>query len=953
LLKLKKKANIIYFLLLTTFLTGCILAKKKPSAIADPTVQVTQNLPGKEADGSAEHDSTSVDSLQSDTLTTKAVRDSIAFQTDSLRTDSLRIDSLARNSDIQTTVTYIAQDSTIKDIDGKMVHLYGNAEVSYGLINLKAHYIRLNWVDNEIYAEGRYDSTSKKMEGEPIFQDGTETFNTKEIRYNFKSRKGLIRGVVTQQGEGNIRGDKVKKDEEGNMYIQGSIYTTCTMEHPHFHINAPRIKLVEGKQKQVVSGPFNLVISDVPLPLGLPFGFFPFPKQKESGTSGIIVPSYGEEPNGRGFFLRDGGYYFAISDRINAIITGQIYSTGSWGIGAKSTYIKRYRHSGGFDFKYNRNRSGDEIDKLFGNDIRNDFSIAWNHSPVQRGTSSFSANVNVTSGNFNQFNSMDLNKVTQNAASSSVQYNKTFGQYARASASFRVNQNFGQINPQTQRRENGKTNASTNFNFGINQIAPFALNGGRGRWYESFRFGMDFNGSYTVNNALAPIDTSYDRLKFKIRNEIDTNRIGQTYVVPFNMDNLSLLLGEGQFNGRYSIPISLPNFKLLRFINLTPNVSFQGEVFTRSYDYKYVGNNTIRIDTINRVGTQYSYSFGTSMNTRFYGLFHFKGKRLNAIRHTVIPNLAFTYTPDFSGERYGFEQRVQINEAGDYRNLSRFQGIGNGGIGGSRASGNVSFGLNNSLEMKLRSKSDTAATQFEKRMLLDNFGLTGNYNLLADSLNLSNISVNANTRIGNKLSLNLNMNFDPYAYEEVRGNAIGRKVNQFAITKGQGLANLQNLNLGFSTSFSPDKKKRNTTDNQEKTGASAEQLEFIDRNPDLYVDFDIPWNVNLQYTFGVTKPGLSNAQLIQTLGVTGDLSLTPKWKLNMQTGLDFTAMKPSITTLSIYRDLHCWDMSISWTPFAGSSYRGGNYMFTLKAKSSILQDLKLTRRRSVLDQGGF
>jgi hypothetical protein len=401
------------------------------------------------------------------------------------------------------------------------------------------------------------------------------------------------------------------------------------------------------------------------------------------------------------------------------------------------------------------------------------------------------------------------------------------------------------------------------------------------------------------------------------------------------------------------VPISLPNFKLLRFINLTPNVGFQGEVFTRSYDYKYVGNNTIRIDTVNRLGTQYSYSFGTSMNTRFYGLFHFKGKRLNAIRHTVIPSLAFSYTPDFSGEKYGFEQRVRINEQGDTRTLSRFRGIGSGGIGGSRASGNVSFGINNSLEMKLRTKSDTAEAQYEKKTLLDNFGITGSYNLLADSLNLSNINLNANTRLGNKLSLNLNMNFDPYAYEEVRGYAQGRKTNHFAFTKGQGLANMQNLNLGLSTNFAPQKKKRNTEQNQTKTGLSSEQLEFIDRNPDLYVDFDMPWNVNLQYTFGVTKPGLSNAQLIQTLGMTGDVSLTPKWKLSVQSGLDFTAMKPSITTLSIYRDLHCWDMSISWTPFAGSSYRGGNYMFTLKAKSSILQDLKLTRRRSVLDQGGF
>ncbi|TDB63631.1 putative LPS assembly protein LptD [Arundinibacter roseus] len=870
-------------------------------------------------------------------------------------TDSTTTDSLSSTSDLQSTVEYHSEDSTITDVEKRQVHLYGDAEVKYGTIQLKAAYIRIDWTTNEIFAEGRYDSTAKKTIGEPIFQDGPESYNTRELRYNYKTKKGFIRGVVTQQGEGNIRGDKVKKDDEGNLYIRGSIYTTCNLTHPHFFINAPKIKLIDNKQ--VVSGPFNLVIADVPLPVGLPFGFFPFPKKKETGTSGILFPAYGEEPNGRGFFLRDGGYYFAVSEYFNASVTGQIYSTGSWGLGVSSVYTKRYRYNGNVALRFNRNRSGDELDKLLNRPGRNDFSVIWSHSPVPRGNSNFSANVNVTSNSFNQFNALDNQRYISNVASSSVQYNRTFGQYARAGASLRVNQNFGQVNTASGRRENGKTDVSTQFNFGINQIAPFALNGGRGRWYESFRLGLDFNGNYSVNNSLSAIDTSFSRLGFVVVNAIDTSRVGGETILPFDLNNLPALLRDAQFTGRYSLPISLPNFKLLRFVNFTPSLSLQGEVFTKQYNYRYLGDNRVQIDTLNKVGSEYSYSFGAGMNTRFYGTFQIQGKRLEAIRHTVIPSISFSYTPDFSGDNFGFYQRIQINELGDSRFLSRYRGIGNSFTSSDgRASGVISYSLNNSFEMKLRSKSDTANQQFEKVSLLDNLSFGGSYNLMADSLNLSNISINANARVGQNLNMNFNMTLDPYAYiadPRSASNTAGLKINEFAISRGQGLARLQNMNVALSTSFNPKKKSTEQTTKPANTTATEEQLEFIDRNPDLYVDFNIPWNISLNYNFGLSRFGLQKASLIQTVSATGDLSLTPKWKISLNTGFDFVALSPSITTVSLYRDLHCWDMSFNWTPFAGSQFRASNYSFTLKAKSSILQDLKLTRRRSFYDQSGF
>jgi lipopolysaccharide export system protein LptA len=867
--------------------------------------------------------------------------------------DSIRTDTIV--GDLSTTVVYTAEDSTIMEASTKEVHLYGNASVSYGDINLKADYIRLNWILNEVYAVGREDTATKKMVGEPIFQEGISTYNTKEIRYNFKTKKGLIKGIITQEGDGNIRGQRVKKDSSNNFYLAKAIYTTCNMEHPHFYINAPKIKLVE--KKQVISSAFNLVIADIPLPLGLPFGFFPLPKNKEAGTSGILFPSYGEDAT-RGFYLREGGYYFAISEFVNASITGQFYTSGSWGVGLSSTYISRYKYNGNFSLRFNKNRSGDEVRKILKNDIRNDFKLTWSHTPKPRGSSTFSANVNIGSDSYNSLNAADINTYISNTASSSVQYNKTFGSFARAGASLRVNQNFGQIDETTQIRKNGTTNVSTDFNFGINQFSPFTIGGqARGRWYESFRLGMDFSGNYGVSNTLAAIDTSFATLRFRLENP-DTSRLTQK-VLAINGDNLSQLLQNGAFQGRYSIPISLPNMKLLKHVNVTPSVSFQGEIFTKEFRYTYIPDrNTVRIDTINTLATQYSYSFGTGVNTRFYGLFHVRKGRLETIRHTVIPNVSFSYTPDFS-KNQNFYQTVKVNvdttegRQGEpiMRTLSKYKSLATGGNG--RASGMINFGLNNQLEMKMRTKSDTAEAQFEKVSLLDNFSVGGNYNLLADSLNLSNISVNANTRLGKNLNMNFNMNFDPYIYQPFAGSKTGVRVNKFAIASGQGLARLQSMNFTMGTSFNPASRKTNTEQNRQTTGASEEQLEFIDQNPDLYVDFNIPWNINLNYNFGWNKTGLAESRTIQALNFNGDLSLTSKWKISVSSGFDFAAMSPTITQLSIYRDLHCWDMSLSWTPYAGSSVRASNYNFTLKVKSSILQDLKLTRRRSFYDTGGF
>ena len=878
--------------------------------------------------------------------------------------DSSRKDTIQDESDLKTTVKYDAKDSTEMDVTGRIVDLYGDAKVDYGTIKLTADYIRINYETNELYARGTYDSTTKKIKGKPVFQDGSEKYDAKEMRYNFKTKKGLIQGVITQQGEGNIRGEKVKKDDEDNLYIRGSVYTTCNLATPHFHIYSRRLKVIPNKQ--VVSGRFNFYLGEIPLPIGLPFGFFPIPQKKEAGTSGIIFGNYGEEPNGRGFFLRDFGYYWAASQYFNAVFTGQIYSKGSWGVGMQSTYTKKYRYNGSFALAYNKNSTPDEVARRFGvTDPRNDFSIRWSHSPVPHGNSSFGASVNISSNSFNQFNEQNTQRYSSNVAGSSVQYSRQFGQYGRMSSSARVNQKFGQFNQRTGKTDPGETDIGFDLSFGLNQIAPFALKGGTGRWYESFRLGVDFQGGYSINNTRQALDTAIVRLGFKfVRGSgLDTNAVDvsgrRLDPLSFNVANLPIFMQNALITGRYSVPIALPNFKVAKYFNFTPTISLQGELFTKEFEYKYLGENRVQVSKRDKLSFVNSYSFGMSMNTRVYGTVFVRGKRVEAIRHTLIPSASINYTPDLSGQRF---QSVQINNGPDstkrFEKYSRFGTIQRGGFG-SRSSAAISFSLNNSFELKLRSKSDTASVQFEKMSLLDNLGIGGSYDLMADSLGLSNILIGTNARILKDINFNISTVFDPYAYVKAPGyGEVGARINRFSVTQGQGLARLSTVQFGFSKSFRPATKKKEadkTTNNANKpiSEATEAQKQFIQNNPDLYVDFNVPWSVNLNYNFAYQRNGLQRGNVVQTVSMTGDFSLTPKWKFTYQTGYDVQAKSVAFTTLTVIRDLHCWEMFFEWTPYSGNNQRQGNYSFTIRAKSTLLRDLKVSRRRSFYDTAGF
>ncbi len=901
-------------------------------------------------------------------------------QPDSLKplapADSIRLskaDSLQDESDLKSQVEYFARDSTIMTTDEKVVELYGDAKVDYEDIHLKADYIKLNWETNEVYAIGRKDSTGKVI-GEPVFEQGADAYNTSEIRYNFKTRRAAIKTIVTKQGEGNVRGKIVKKDSSNNFFLRGAFYTTCDLLHPHYGIQAPKIKLVQGKgdNRQVISGPFNLVIAGVQLPLGLPFGFFPFSEKRKSG---FILGNYGEEPQNRGFYLRDFGYYWAVNDYLGLRFTGQLYSKGGWGAGSQGNYIKKYRYSGSFSLIYNHNRAGDEIGP--NRTISNDFSVQWSHTPQTLGRPySFSASVNVASSNYLNNNEQNLTSQTgglgryqQNVFGSSVQYSHNFGQYLQTSANVRINQN---VTTRALTIGGGVTAAVTQFQPLRRRKAVTPA------WYESFRLGANLSSTVDISNNIQPqvISNSGFAGEFRIANYIpdtlntrttSTPENAQTRVlsgnIPFNLENLPTILKNSQVTTTFSIPISLPNFKIARNINVTPGVSLQGNLYTKQYSYRYISPGTplesvragfvsdsggVVVDTISRLSPAYTYSTSLGINTRVYGTYYFKKLgRLEAIRHTFAPSISLSYTPDLSSKFY---QRVQINERGDQRLLSKFSGY-SGSIGAAAA---ASFSLTNQLEMKVRAKSDTAKEAFQKINILDNFGLSGSYNFLADSFNLSNLSLVANTVILKKYNINFASTFDPYDVVQDDYLLSGRRVNRLKVASGKGLASLQSMTIGFSTGFKGGQNKKKGQEQKPKEkpeGVSDAEMRFIQSNPQLYIDWDVPWNVNLSYNFSYTKYGLGRAQTFQTLSMNGDVKLTEKWAMTFTTGWDFVLNAPSLTNIGLTRNLHCWEASFNWTPIA-QNLRGGNYNFELRVRSAMLKDLKLSRRRSFYDQGG-
>jgi len=832
--------------------------------------------------------------------------------------DTLVIDSLAAGGSkeaLDAKVDYKAKDSTLFDLVNKKVFLYGDAVINYSDINLQAAFIEINFEKNEVYATGMPDSTGKVV-GVPVFKQGDQSFKSRVIRYNFRSKKGFISKVITEDGSGYLHGETVKKMGDDIINISKGSYTTCNLEdHPHFEFRYNRSIVIP--KKRIVTGPAYLVVEDVPTPLMLPFGWFP---NKQGQRSGILLPTFGESAN-RGFYFEGGGYYLFISDYLDFKVTGDIYTLGSWTLRPSFNYKKRYKYSGSASFTYAITVSG--VKEAPNYTRKRDFAIRWNHrqDPKARPRSTFSADVNIVSSTLNKYNPSTTQDYLSNTFRSSVAYQTNFGGkfYLTVNAAHDQNTLTHIVNV-----------TLPELTFSINRFNPFSSpkRVGRTRWYHNITMNYNLNARNTVTALDSVILTSAALNLMK-------NGIQHTF------------------------PISSP-IKLLKYFNWTNSISLTDRMYFESYrkswsnDTLFTENDTIIgylvKDTINGFNNLFDYSYSSSLSTKIYGMIQFgKNFPVNAIRHVLTPTVSFTYKPDYGTEFWNYYDSY-IDTNGKEIPYSKYEGSLYGSPSPGK-SGRINFSFGNNLEMKIRSRKDTL-TGTKKLGILDNFTINFSYDFAKDSLRWSPLSLSGRTRLFKKIDISYRSEFDPYILDSTGT----KNLDQTEWSVNHRLLRLKNTNWSVSLNWrlsSEDLKKKE--DKKVPVPASPgneAELEEIILSPDDYIDWSIPWDLTFSYSFRYDAvrryPDYvyeRTTKIVQTVDVSGNISITPKWKVGFRTGWDFEAKDLSYTSISIYRDLHCWEMRFNWIPMGTQK----SWNFTINAKASILQDLKLNKKKDFRD----
>jgi hypothetical protein len=801
---------------------------------------------------------------------------------------------------LDVPVYYEAQDSMLFDFIKQKIFMFGSAHVIYEDIQLWADYIEMDVNNNEILAFGIPDSLGIEQ-GKPVFKEGEEEFKSDTIRYNFDTKKGLIKQVITKFEESFLHGGITKMHPNKHIHITDGKFTTCDLDHPHYYFKISKAVVIPDDK--IVSGPVYLVVEDIPTPLGLPFVFFPNTK---GGSSGVIIPEFGEEEN-RGFFLRNGGYYFAINDYLDLTVLGDFYARGSWGLGLQSNYRKRYKYNGDFQFKYNKNVFG--YRGLENYQAQSLYAVRWRFAqdPKARPNSNFSADVNISSSAFDRFNSYSANNFMSNTKQSSISYSNSLPNTPFSlTAALRHSQN----------NRDGTVNLTLpDISLSSTRLFPFKRKTavGASKWYEKIGFNYSMN---MTNQVTAHEDSIFTITADNLRNGIS-----------------------------HRIPIST-SLKFLKFTTLTPSFNYNERWYMRSVEKQWVipdgaDAGYLQDTYINEFSRVWDYSTSLNWNTQIYGTFQFKGKNLKAIRHVVSPSVSFTYLPDFGTERYSYYDeysRIMYNaNTGQYDTVSYFYSrfetapYGTPPRGGA---GSVNFNLGNNLEMKVSDKRDTSNND-KKIKIFESLNFTTNYNIMADSLKWAPVNMSGRTRI-NFLNVNFNALFDPYAIAENPYGGAGVRINKAEYLESGKLFRLTsaNLNLGFSLN----------SKNMPTKEVSNEQMRSLYGYPEHYVDFDIPWNVRINYSLRYSKP-YYESNVVQTVNVSGDFNLTSKWKISFTSGYDVKNKKASYTTIDVYRDLHCWEASIHIVPFGTHK----SYMFQINVKADMLKDLKIAKRRSWFD----
>lgn len=860
--------------------------------------------------------------------------------------DSIRADSMmrARSNGIDAPVKYSAEDSLVYDAESGTAYLYGNSKVDYENMKLTSDKVHMNLDKSTVRATGTVDSTAEGgIKGKPVFTMGKDEYKSDTMAFNFKSKKGLIKGVYTEQQDGFLSGEVGKRDSTGSIYLQHGRYTTCDKPHPDFYIALSRAKVRPGKD--VVFGPAYLVVADVPLPLAIPYGFFPFSKKY---SSGFIMPSYGDESD-RGFYLRDGGYYFAISDKWDLKLLGEIYTKGSWGVSAASNYRKRYRYSGSFLFSYQDSKTGDKGLPDFAE--QESFKIQWNHrqDPKANPYSSLAASVNFATSNYerNNLNSMyNPQTLTQTTRTSSVSWSTGFSSIG---LSLSATTNLAQ-----DMRTSSIQITLPDLNISLSRFYPFKRKHlvGKERWYE--KISMSYTGQLANS-----ISTTEDKILH------------------------SNLIKDWKNAFQHTIPVQA-NFTLFNYINVTPSFNFTDRMYskkvTRGWD-NTLQKEVVR-DTTYGFHNVYNWSMSVGASTKLYGFWvpnrKLFGDKIQAIRHVITPQVSFSYSPNFGARRYGYYDSYQYTDASGNVKLVEYSPYQDElySVPGKYKTEMISWDVSNNIEMKVKSDKDT--TGYKKISIIDELGASMSYNAAADYHRWSDLSMRLRLKWWKNYTFSMNAQFATYAYEL---DANGKPYVGNHTEWGYGrLPRFQGMSQNFSFTLNPEKLKKwfgrkddkdddkvsvdsdgpdtniesNMDDDLEKGKYAAKKKRgnIAETDDDGYMSFNMPWSLTIGYgiTMRENTAGRFNTKTMrypykftQTLNFSGNIRISDGWNINFSSGYDFENHAMSMTTASLSRDLHCFNMSASVVLAPYTSYN-----FTFRCNAATLTDaLKYDKRSGI------
>lgn len=809
----------------------------------------------------------------------------------------IKVDTTISKDAVDQKTNYKAKDSMRIDLISQKIYLFGSAEVTYGDINLKADTIIVDLYNDLVFAKGKTDSLGKPV-GQPIFTESGSSYTANEMTYNFKTKKGTISEVTTQEGEGYVKGEKVKKTATDVLYIKDGYYTTCNLDEPHFSLATSKLKIIPNDK--IVTGPTVLKIGDVPTPLGLPFGLFP---NKKGRSSGILIPAYGDSPR-LGFFLKDGGYYLSFGEKADLKLTGDIYSKGSYSGRVESNYRNRYKFNGNFSLSYSNIKDGYREFPTYTES--REFWVNWRHSqdPKARPNSNFSASVQAgTNSNFtNNLNSAPSNYLSNNFQSS-ITYSKLF---PNSPFSLNVGANHSQ-NTQT------KIVSISAPNVGLNMSRIFPFKGNSTKNNLGRNIGVSYSGNFKNSIAVADSNLSINRMDDIIANEMQ--------------------------NGvKHSIPLSTST-KVFKYFTFNPAISYNEFWYFKSISKEFNtsaglidtnGNpvQTLDVDTTFGFQSSRNIQFSAGLSTKLYGLLQFKKGKLKAIRHVMTPQISYSFTPEVRDglrsytDTSGSDIQYSIYESGVF------------GRPNTNRSNRLNFNLINNIEMKIAKRSDTGMA-VKKVAIFDNLGLSTGIDFEKDSLKWDAVRLSGRTRISEILNIAFSGTFDPYAIDD----STGVRINKTNYSENGKFSRFTNGQISFQLQFRGGDKKKKKSDN-----ATEEELEYINNNMDQFIDFSVPWSFGVSYVINYSKPAFDET-ITQTLNFNGELKLTDKWKIDFNSGYDFEQKDVTYTNVNIYRDLHCWELSFNWIPLGFQK----SYSVTINVKASVLQDLKLNRRRNYYD----